>query len=264
VSGASQTFDLEKWFNKLARQLVSVADSDQRSRLFSRRITRLNPDSASTALSWVLQNGFCLRDIPSRLAAEAAMFAIVHDYWPDAHRVSTYDAAIKCGERLSSIFLFDYSLLEAEDDNDDKIQVPAYNSARPLTLGERRSLAARPSRELIELALRDPHPMVAAKLLENPKLTEDDVVYMATRRPAAQAALIEIAVHRRWRQNQRVARALVKNPALPPFHVLTLLPGLDLPTVTEIAKDRRQNNMVREASAEFLRFMKIKKGNFLS
>jgi hypothetical protein len=100
-----------------------------------------------------------------------------------------------------------------QDPNDDRI--PEYGWGRPLTLGERKSLARRPNRALIDRLLLDPHPDVIQRLLANPQLTEDDVLTMAAKRPARPDVLTAIAQSLRWVHRQRVRRALVLNPSTP-------------------------------------------------
>ena len=78
------------------------------------------------------------------------------------------------------------------------------HGARPLTLGERKSLARRPSRRALDALMRDPHPAVIRAVLDSPRLTEDDVVRMAARRPGSAAALTEIARHAKWMLRPRV------------------------------------------------------------
>src|SRR6188474_407470 len=60
---------------------------------------------------------------------------------------------------------------------------PLKPTGRPLTLGERKSLARTRDREQLLLLTRDPHPAVVAILLDNPHVTESDVVRVATARP---------------------------------------------------------------------------------
>jgi hypothetical protein len=86
---------------------------------------------------------------------------------------------------------------------------------RPLTLGERKWLARRPSREMIERLLRDPHPDVIRCCLRNPRITEDDVVRVVARRPARAEVLAEVA-RSAWVHRPRVRLALALNPATPP------------------------------------------------
>lgn len=99
---------------------------------------------------------------------------------------------------------------EPEDD-----RVPDYGRGRPLTLGERKSLARRPDRAMVDRLLRDPHPDVIRQLLVNPKLTEDDVLGLAARRPCRPDVLTQIARATRWVHRPRIRIALVLNPDTP-------------------------------------------------
>lgn len=92
---------------------------------------------------------------------------------------------------------------------------PLRRESRPLTLGERKSLARTTRRDLIVQLLRDPHPDVVTILLGNPHLTERDVVVMAASRPAVPASLAAVADHPRWSVRATVRRALAFNPHTP-------------------------------------------------
>ncbi len=104
-------------------------------------------------------------------------------------------------------------------------RVPDYGRGRPLTLGERKSLARRPQRETLERLLRDPHPDVIRQLLANPRLTEDDVLSIAARRPCRPDVLTEIARSTRWAHRPRIRVALVLNPDTP-LDVVSPITGL--------------------------------------
>ncbi len=97
-----------------------------------------------------------------------------------------------------------------------KAAVPDDGRGRPLTLGERKSLARRPERDAMERLMNDPHPAVIQRLLRNPRITEDDVVRLAAGRPGRGDVLAEIARATRWAHRPRVRLALVMNPATPP------------------------------------------------
>jgi len=100
-----------------------------------------------------------------------------------------------------------------EDPNDDRI--PDYGRGRVLTLGERKSLARRNSRDMIAKLLLDPHPEVIRQLLRNPKMTEDDVVRLAAKRPCRPDVLAEIARNVRWIHRTRIRLAVILNPDTP-------------------------------------------------
>ncbi|HSQ62587.1 MAG TPA: hypothetical protein VLM85_05215 [Polyangiaceae bacterium] len=92
---------------------------------------------------------------------------------------------------------------------------PDYGYGRPLTLGERKSLARRPDRGLLERLLADPHPDVIRGVLSNPRLTEDDVVRFVARTPSHPDLLAEVARTPRWAHRPRVRLALILNPFSP-------------------------------------------------
>ncbi|HEY3817342.1 MAG TPA: hypothetical protein VGL81_09240 [Polyangiaceae bacterium] len=101
---------------------------------------------------------------------------------------------------------------------DDKLRqdkVPFDGRGRPLTLGERKSLARRPDRDTMQRLMADPHPDVIHRLLRNPRVLEDDVVRLAARRPGRSEVLVEIARSTKWVHRPRVRMALVLNPATP-------------------------------------------------
>jgi hypothetical protein len=93
--------------------------------------------------------------------------------------------------------------------------VPDYGTGRELSVGERRSLARSPQRRVLEKLLRDPHPLVLRQLLVNPRLTEDDVVRLAARRPQHRAIVETLAESPRWLHRPRVRLALLLNPGTP-------------------------------------------------
>lgn len=106
----------------------------------------------------------------------------------------------------------------------------------PLSLGERRALARRPSRAALDRLLRDPHPMVVRLVLQNPRITEEDVVHMAARRPAVPDVVMEIG--KLWSRYARVRRALALNPGSPPavsVPMLSLMIRSELVDVTRAA-----------------------------
>jgi hypothetical protein len=98
----------------------------------------------------------------------------------------------------------------------NKARSPDYGKGRPLTLGERKSLARRPDREMLARLLLDPHPEVIRRLLANPKLTEDDVVRLAAMRPCRPDVITEIARTEKWMHRYRVRLSIVLNPSTPP------------------------------------------------
>ncbi|HET7501424.1 MAG TPA: hypothetical protein VFK02_10490 [Kofleriaceae bacterium] len=127
---------------------------------------------------------------------------------------------------------------------------PLRPTGRPLTLGERKSLARTHDREQILLMLRDPHPAVVAILLDNPHITEADVVRISTARPAVPASLAAVAAHPRWSVRHGVKRALVLNPSTPLADAIRIATTLRAQELRELAADHSLPEPLRVHAAE--------------
>ncbi len=113
-------------------------------------------------------------------------------------------------------------------------QVAQKSDGSPMTLGERRALARRPTRKALDALMRDPHPLVIRLLLQNPRITEDDVLRMAAHRPANAAVASEIGVA--WSRSGRVRMALVLNPFGPSAVAVPLLGLLNRAELGQVAR----------------------------
>lgn len=125
---------------------------------------------------------------------------------------------------------------------------PAGSPSRELSLGERRALARRPNRQSLEKLMIDPDPRVIRNLLRNPRLTEDDVVRLAARRPCTSAVLAEVYASRRWISRPRIQLALVLNPYNRSDISRRLLEVLPLGGLKEAATERTIDPLVRHAA----------------
>jgi hypothetical protein len=122
---------------------------------------------------------------------------------------------------------------------------------RALTLGDRKWLARRPDRETIQRLLGDPHPDVIRRCLGNARVTEDDVVRLAARRPGRGDVLAEVA-RSAWMRRPRVRLALVLNPATPVEIALRIAGLLLRPELELVAGSPAVNAPVRALCLEHL------------
>ncbi|MEO8702713.1 MAG: hypothetical protein ABI867_21895 [Kofleriaceae bacterium] len=127
---------------------------------------------------------------------------------------------------------------------------PLRPAGRPLTLGERKSLARTHRRDQIALVMRDPHPSVVTILLDNPHVTESDVVRMAAMRPAVPESLTKIAAHVKWSVRHPVKKALVQNPSTPLADAIRIATTLRAAELAELAADASLPEPLRLHAAE--------------
>lgn len=130
--------------------------------------------------------------------------------------------------------------------------VPDYGRGRPLTLGERKAIARRPPPDLLPKVLADPHPDVIRNLLAAARLTEDDVVRLATRRPNKAEVLQQVAMHPRWCQRPRVRLALVLNPMTPNEIAIAMIALLRRNELKSVVDATALHPAVRAAARERL------------
>lgn len=121
-----------------------------------------------------------------------------------------------------------------------------------LTLGEKRSLARTHTKEKLDRLLYDTNPLVVGNILENPSLTEPDVLRMAARRPNHEKVLSTIYRNDRWVSSYDVKTAIVRNPYTPVPIALGLLLFLKQQDLTEIATDSTLHEVVTSTARALL------------
>lgn len=124
----------------------------------------------------------------------------------------------------------------------------ARDADRQLTLGHRKVQARSGGRDDLQRLLRDPELEVLPHLLQNPRLTERDVVALAAQRPADPELLRQLAQNTRWIKRYGLRRALVLNPFTPSDVSVRLLPFLLRPDLILVSTTPGLPRVVREAA----------------
>ena len=213
------------------------------------------PEAWVEALAAILTRAHVVDDADATETLECITHAAADPALPYATRQRLYEAAL--ARQLPAIArLFLAASPQAELPRQLEKQLgperPLRPADRPLTLGERKALARTHLREKLLLLVRDPHPQVVAILLDNPHVTEADVVKIAAARPAAPEALARVAAHPRWSVRHAVKRALVLNPATPLADAIRIATTLRAPELAEISADHSLPDALRQHATEIL------------
>lgn len=120
------------------------------------------------------------------------------------------------------------------------------------TLGHRKWKARSTDRNVLERLLRNPEPEVISNLLANPRITEQDVVLLAARRPADPLVQQQIFASRRWIKRYGVKRALILNPYTPSDLSLRLMSFLTRPDLRLVVTSTSLPVCLREAASQVL------------
>jgi hypothetical protein len=114
-----------------------------------------------------------------------------------------------------------------------------------MAVGERISIARVASGAVVSRLLHDPTTKVVEAVLENPRLTEGQVVQLAASETALPAILALVATHRRWAPSYTVRVTLARNPRTPAAIALPLLASLRKGDLRAVANEPRIAQPVR-------------------
>lgn len=132
-----------------------------------------------------------------------------------------------------------------------RLPEPRLQLDREVSVGERRQMARRAKRKMIDQLLLDPNPLVVSQVLRNPVVRESDVLQVASRRPNTPEILFEIIQIIRWYKRNKVREALVMNPYNSTGQSLRLLPTLGIQTLRSVKNSRHIHPAIIE-TAELL------------
>lgn len=231
----------------LASRLNSLPETVMRAAVLKEEIVRVPMSTAAAVLQHFLEKGAkggppyhrALLALMELLAMEMLPYSCVREIYEDASRNGYHDLQ---GALLNST-------VAAESETD---AVPIASGGPRITLGERKALARRPDRALLDRLARDADPRVIANLLTNPRITEHDVLGIITRRPQNPLVLVQVTRSARWISRYRVKRALVLNPATPVEHALRLLPLLNTQDIKLVAESENLAKPLLETASRLL------------
>lgn len=229
----------------LARRLAALPAAPMRQATLRETLAALDDDAAARLCAEIVRRG------PDGAPFDVALLALT----------ALLDSGVLGYERHAALYaaartLDDAQLgrllLSAQPAPPGTPQAAELPGGRELTLGERKSLARGRRREVLDRLLRDPDESVLAILLGNPRITEDDVVRLAARRPTTAGAQRTILQSERFIARYAVKRALVLNPFTPTDLAARLVVLLTRPDQRAVADDPALHDSVRRAAREAL------------
>jgi hypothetical protein len=118
----------------------------------------------------------------------------------------------------------------------DETSLNLWDRIRAMGTNERMNLAKHGDRSARILLMKDTNKAIHTFVIQNPRITLDEVRYIAGYRQTNPEVLKMISENRDWMQNPRVVAALVGNPKTPTAIAVKLLDRLPMNDVRRIAK----------------------------
>src|SRR6185436_1824699 len=113
-----------------------------------------------------------------------------------------------------------------------------------MNVKDRMKLGMKGDREARSILIRDSNRVVATAVIQNPRVTDQEVENIASMRTVADEVLRLIALNRNWARSYPIIHNLVRNPRTPVPTVLSTLPRIR----TKDLKNLTQNRNVSEAT----------------
>jgi len=233
---------------RLAQRLASLPEPAMREAVLVELLGTMPPAEAVHALA-ELQDGATRTRAPAYLITASTIAASIERV-PYAVRRDLYEAAK--AEKLEDVARLFFSAPPKEEPPPPQPEQYVAGAGRTLTLGERKALARGGRRDLLAALLRDPDASVIANLLENPRLTEKDVLAVASRRPV-RGDVLRALFTSRWLARYHVKRALVLNPYTPGDLAVRLVGTLFASDLRLVAADAQLAEPVRAQARGLLR-----------
>lgn len=240
---------LEGIAEKLLSGLAALPEKDMRLGLFARTLGALPPEDAANLIEIIYgtdpRNKGALIVRAMMADHDALERAVGRNAWD-----SIYLAALRLGlsrvERLFNDF-------EPFREGVSGYEEEEFVKTGHLTLGERRSLSKSHRYKDIEKLLTDPDPVIVTNLLNNPRITEREVVKIASRRPNSPHVLKLVALHRKWSGRYEILKAVSRNPYAFPRVSMALIEGLLAQDLKEIAEDNTLHPELKSAARDLLK-----------
>jgi hypothetical protein len=102
-----------------------------------------------------------------------------------------------------------------EPEPDKPANKSLYNLIVHMKVGERVKLALKGNRDARMILIRDPNHLIQRFVLENPRISDEEVLMMARNRNLDTDLLRLIGEHKYWPRNYQIKLALVTNPKTP-------------------------------------------------
>lgn len=110
---------------------------------------------------------------------------------------------------------------------------------------DRMKLARKGDREARSILIRDPARVVAAAVINNPRISDKEAENIATMRTVSADVLRLIALNRNWARSYTIIHNLARNPRAPIPTVIGILPRIRAKDLHHLSQNRNVSEAVR-------------------
>ncbi len=131
-------------------------------------------------------------------------------------------------------------------------RISMINRIMRMGIKDRVRLGQKGDREARNILIRDPNKLVSSAVINNPRITEQEVEMIAAMKSLAEDILRQIASNRQWARSYNVMHNLVRNPRTPIANSMSIMSRLQLRDLTALQKNRNVSDAVRRHALRLL------------
>jgi len=181
--------------------------------------------------------------------------ADIDDSWLPAERYVELQAETS-EEHLAAVNrVLEHERLESGDMSPERVSL--IRKIMFMNARDRMKLAMKGDREARGILVRDPNRVVCAAVINNPRVTDQEVEGISAMRTVSDEVLRLIALNRSWARSYPIIHNLVRNPRCPIPTVVGILPRIRTKDLQNLSQNRNVSDAVRRQA---LRLMQARSG----
>lgn len=231
-------FEKERGAEQIARELRAQGKEAAAEFIEAAEFTEnLSEDPASEGLS--VDDAMFLADLIEVPDAE------VDDSWLSLEYIEEiYEETDAERRAVVDKIVSDFRTEDEDELTNERISM--INRIMHMNMRDRMKLAMKGNREARNILIRDPNKIISTAVIQNPKITEQEVEKIANMRSISGDVLRMIAINRKWARNYKITLMLCLNPRTPLANVMSFLPRLQMKDLKSIPNNRNVPEAVRK------------------
>lgn len=217
--------------DETVRSLAGITDLKQRAYALASRLSSLEIEAIVEMVKAIREMALAGDEDCLRLYNALTVTGILAEVL-GAEKMSSLVEAARSTAEYDTVALF----LDLPHEGRDEIPFQRILDAalKETSLGMRKALARKPDFKLISRIAKDQDHRVIEILLNNPRLTERDVIKIGATRPASPKVLEKIFDHPKWICRYAIKKVIVLNPHSPLSMSLKLLTFMRLEDLNHV------------------------------
>ena len=161
-------------------------------------------------------------------------------------------------EQRRAIFTKILGEMQSEEEEIPGERISMLNRILKMGVKDRVKLGMKGDHEARNILIRDPNRLVSSAVVNNPRISEQEVETIASMRSISEEILRQIASNRQWARSYTIMHSLAKNPRTPIANSISIMSRLQLRDLAALSKNRNVSDAVRRQA---LRLHSARTGN---